>query len=522
MRWVFVLFLFTFTLIAQEKKKIHIRHTDLIKGGSKLGYQRLLGNVLIQHKNLILESDSAYFYSGANKMKAYSNVYLHQADSLSLYADSLLYDGDSEVAKAFGDVVLESDSLILTTEELRYDRLHKKFYYPNSGTVKDSTNTLESVEGFYELEKKQFYFYQDVHMYNENYDAFTDTLLYYTEDKIAYFYGPTDIIHGKDSAFAGQGKYYSEKGILYASISSQAVYDRQTIKADSLFYDKVKKVGEAWNQVELIDSTQKTIIRGDYSYFDNKNKHSLFTKEPYMTQVNEGDSLFIHGDTIYAKQTKDSSRTVYFYPDVKIFSEELQGKSDSLIYQEKRSELRMKGSPVIWMTDGHQLTSDTILIKISQKEKKVKEIHLLNHAIMIQQDEYDTTATQFNQVEGRKMVAYFKDNELTYIQVDGNAKAIYYLYSQDTIDPLLHGINKISCGAIRIDFAAKKVRKATFFIQPEAEVYPPHMLPQNVRRLKTFFWRNDEKPLSKEDIFSSSLPLDSLYPSLKKNKILPQ
>ena len=217
--------------------------------------------VIIEHKNLTLESDSAHFYSKDNKMTAYSDVYIHQADSLKLYADSVLYDGNSEQAEAFGNVVLENDSLILLTEEVRYDRVREKFYYPNYGEVKDSANTLTSIEGIYDLQKKAFNFYGDVHMYDENYDIFTDTLLYTTDDKVAYFYGPTDIIHEADSAFAGQGKYYSQQGILYTSLSAQAVYDQQTLKADSLYYDKEKKIGEAWRDVVLIDSAKKN----DYS-----------------------------------------------------------------------------------------------------------------------------------------------------------------------------------------------------------------------------------------------------------------
>ena len=226
----------------------------------------------------------------------------------------------------------------------------------------------------------------------------------------------------------------------------------------------------------------------------------------------------MHGDTIYARENKDSSQVVQFYPDVKIFSLELQGKCDSLTYKEKYNFLKMKGNPVIWMTDGHQLTADTILIKISQKEKNVEEVQLIDHASMLQQDENDTSATQFNQVEGRNMYAYFRDNKLTHIKVDGNAKAIYYIYSQDTIAPILTGINKISCGSIRIDFTEEKIQKASFFAQPEAEIYPPKMLPQNARKLKSFFWRGTEKPLRKEDIFIPSLPLDSLYPSLNIKK----
>lgn len=500
-------------LFSQETKKIEVRHVDLMKGSGSSDLQRLLGNVVIRHKNLILESDSAYFFPKSNKLKAYSEVYIHQADSVRLYADSVYYDGATELISAFGNVLLENDSLVLTTEELYYNKAQEKGYYPDKGTIRDNVNILKSIEGTYFMADKRFDFVGDVHMYNDQYTIFTDTLHYETTQKVASFYGPTDIIRGSDSAFAHKGRYYSVEGILYTSFLERAIYDKQSLKADSLFYDRFSERGEAWRNVVLKDSTKTTLIRGGYLNFDDRSKKAWVTQEPYMTQTDGTDSLFVHGDSIFAVQQIDSTRMIRIFPDVKIFSEDLQGKSDSVTYRESEGLLRMKGFPVIWMGSSRQLTSDTVLVKMSKHTHQIEEIQMINNAMMIQQNVQDSAA--FNQVQGRNMYAYFRDNKLSHIKVDGNAKAVYYIYTQDTINPVLTGINKIVCGSIRIDFSEKKIQKATFFREPDAEVYPPKLLPPSVRRLRGFLWRMGERPETKRHIFDPSIPLEALYPSIR-------
>jgi hypothetical protein len=40
-----------------------------------------------------------------------------------------------------------------------------------------------------------------------------------------------------------------------------------------------------------------------------------------------------------------------------------------------------------------------------------------------------------------------------------------------------------------------------FVNQPDGQTYPTSKLPENVRKLRGFKWREEERPKSKEDIF---------------------
>lgn len=45
-----------------------------------------------------------------------------------------------------------------------------------------------------------------------------------------------------------------------------------------------------------------------------------------------------------------------------------------------------------------------------------------------------------------------------------------------------------------------KIENITFFESPKGETYPEDKLPENVRKLRGFIWRGDERILSKDDV----------------------
>jgi lipopolysaccharide assembly outer membrane protein LptD (OstA) len=61
--------------------------------------------------------DSAYTYTGTNRVDAFGRVHIKQDDTLHLYADKVFYDGDISFARAWGNVKLINKS---TTILYRY------------------------------------------------------------------------------------------------------------------------------------------------------------------------------------------------------------------------------------------------------------------------------------------------------------------------------------------------------------------------------------------------------------------
>ena len=114
-------------------------------------------------------------------------------------------------------------------------------------------------------------------------------------------------------------------------------------------------------------------------------------------------------------------------------------------------------------------------------------------AFIIDQDD----SSRFNQVKGKKMICYFRDNELYKINVYGNGQTIYYAKDEDAYI----GVNKAESSDLIIFMTNKKLEEIRFLKQPSAILYPLDKAPKEELLLKDFKWLVDVRPLEMEDIF---------------------
>ncbi len=165
---------------------------------------------------------------------------------------------------------------------------------------------------------------------------------------------------------------------------------------------------------------------------------------------------------------------------------------DSLTFVTKDSVLNLYQSPVIW-SGKNQLSADTI--RLFTVNKQVSKMIMYSTAFIISRDTLDN----FNQVKGKMMTAFFKDNKLTRINVEGSAESLYYVRGEDH---LLIGVNKaISSSMIIYMDDQQKVKKITWIQKPTNVLYPERELPADEKRLRDFKWIETGRPLNKADIF---------------------
>ena len=150
------------------------------------------------------------------------------------------------------------------------------------------------------------------------------------------------------------------------------------------------------------------------------------------------------------------------YYGCRIFSEDLQAKCDSLSYSFQDSVIRLYKAPVIW-SEENQLTSDSMAI--FTKNQKTDRLELYNSAFVASQ--VDTI--RFNQIKGRSLTGYFKNNELYKIDIKGNGESIYYLLDGDDIA----GINQSKCANIEVFVEKGKITEIYEFQSPEGFIDPP-------------------------------------------------
>jgi len=474
--------------------RVQLIHADETRGERRQGKEirRLLGNVNLEHDEVLIFCDSAHMIVASNSFEAFSNVKINSGDTLFLYGDYLRYNGNTRLAEVFFNVTLIDDSTVLTTQQLNYDRNSGIAYYPKDGRIVDQNNELTSKSGYYMTEEKKAHFRKDVVLVNPDYIMRSDTLVYHTETQVSSFFGPTTIVSDDTFIYCENGWYDTKNDIAQFNMNAYIISGEHNIRGDSLYYDRNNESAKAFDNVVIVDTVQNVVLKGNYSEYYKHLGYTFITDIPVAIFIEKGDSLYMHADTIRTLFNQDQEiEKVKAYYKVKFFRGDLQGSCDSLVYKMSDSLIVMYRDPVIW-TGESQLTSDSIHIKTDGEA--VETLTLFNAAFMINRED----SLQFNQVKGRRMTGYFNDGSLDYIVVVGNSETLYYVKEEDGN---LIGINKAVASRMRIEMEESKIRKIFYFEKPEGTMFTEKELPAPQRVLPGFDWMDAERPKVWTDIF---------------------
>tara|TARA_X000000368_G_C23044138_1_gene718366 strand:+ start:800 stop:2374 length:1575 start_codon:yes stop_codon:yes gene_type:complete len=516
-----ILFLLFFNLIFSQEKKI----IEIIEAGSfdrneetNPGANILKRNDKIRvhlfHDGMNIYSDYALFYKKTNSFKASGNVVVLQGDSINLLSNYLDYDGNVRKIIATGNVDFSNSNTNLKTEILFHDRNAKEFFFERGGVIKDSITTIKSSEGKFFQENSKYTFNKNVEITNPEYYIESNKLDYYTISEHAYFFGPTSI-EGKDyDIYCEKGFYDTKKKRGFFTRNSKINYNNRIIEGDSLTFNDNQEFASATKNIVLTDTINQTIIKGNYAEVFQAIDSAMITKKSIAIKMIEKDSLFIKADTLFAIGPPEN-RIIKGRYNVRIFKENLSGKSDKIIINQKNGLTKLlrneiserqkqiltineiaKINPIIW-NGASQMTGDEIHIIRDVKTNDLDSLKILNNAFIIEKDTLGEN--NFNQMKGIKLFGKFHENELKTIELIQNTEMIYYLYDEKTKD--LIGIDKAICSSIIMEIENNNIKEITFFTNPEGEVYPEEEMESNLKVLNGFNWRIKEKIETKEEIF---------------------
>lgn len=495
-----LLLLTSWVAYGQKPSKITVQQADFGKYSKALGENiyRLIGNVIFEHDGALMYCDSALMNDETNSVEAFGNIHIKMSDTLNLYGNKLNYYGDTRTAEVIDKVKLIDRETILNTDRLLYDRNTQIASYIAGGRIISKENRLTSKKGYYHTDVKQFFFKEDVVLNNPKNTMKSDTLMYNTVSEIAYFLGPT-IIKGKNNnnyMYCENGWYNTKTDFSRFSKNALVVNGNQRLTGDSLYYDKANDFGKAYKNVSITDTVNKVIIHGDYAEYSKGKGYSMVTGRAQAILIDAKDSLFLHSDTLYTTLDREQkTKDLFAYHHAKFYRHDLQGASDSILYRFGDSTILMYKMPILW-TDNNQLTADSIHIITSKKE--VKQMMLYNSAFIISKD----SIASFNQIKGKNMIGFFKDNNLRQINVTGNAETLYFVREDDKT---LIGINKAVAGKMRIYLKDKKIQGITYIENPTATLYPEKDIKPQELQLKNFRWYGDQRPKNKTEIFDWKL-----------------
>jgi lipopolysaccharide export system protein LptA len=483
----------------------------------------LKGNVIMQQQNTLIYCDSAVQNVLLNQVETFGNIHINDNDSVHAYSQYMQYMGDTKVATLKKRVKLTDGKGVLTTEALEYNVGSNIGTYLNNGKVVNGESVLTSKEGIYYANTRDVFFQKRVKLVDPEYTMTTDTLRYNLNTEIANFLAPTIIKDERSTIKTRRGMYDLKKGKAIFTDRPEIRDSTQLVYADSIAYDKITGAGRAIGNVEYRDSAQGIAMFAGATDFNNDSKTVTSYYNPLLVLKQKNDSLFVTADTLHSaylqsdstkpKNPADTIRYFTAFHHVRLFSDSLQSKCDSLYYSGIDSVFRFFAEPVIW-TQGSQISGDTIFL--ATKNRKAEKINVNENAFTINR----TADGMFNQMKGNELTGQFIEGSIDFLRVKGNGENLYYLQDEDSA---YVGVNYTMADAIVMRFANKELKRVTWFNSVTGTTYPVMQLPEDKKELRNFKWLETVRPKSVKDIWADwdkiQKPLEDSIQSTDEEKI---
>ena len=501
---------------------------ELAPGAEKLiynketGEHRLLGNIHITFQSNTIYCDSASYFEKSSILKMYSNVHLNKRDTLNLYCDSLHYDSKTRKAKLWGNVRIRDRDFKITTDSLEFDSKNDVAIYRNGGRIESTLKkeTLHSKSGYFHPKTKNITVSGSVLFKNETSTMYSDSLRYNYSTKKAYFYGSTKILRtDKTKIICKKGWYKmdTEEGVLQHNASISKVH--QFISGDSLYINELKGVSIGKGNIYFSDNQKGMGFTGEVFYSSKKNNKSYLTGKAIVEYKLKDDTLFIHADTLFTFSDSTEQLTlVKGYHKARFYSHKTQGICDSLTYKRNIGVLEMFTQPIVWSNKA-ELKGETIQIYL--KDSILERAEIQAKATVI--TEVDSMKL-YNQVGGKNIIAFFNsENELTKIDVNGNAQTIYFpeetIKKDSIIEIQRKGMSRLYSSDIKIYVDSNEFSKVVYLDQADGVFYPMEKINKEEQFIVGYSWNPSLRPKNKRDLIPTLIvkPKDVLK-STKKSK----
>lgn len=518
--------------------------------------------VIIQQDTIRIFADSALYFGAERRSDLFGNVALENgarrlftqqldydmANKIAIYrSGALLTDGETQLSSRFGYYYVDDKEIFFKNEVLIIDpeftlRTDTLAYQTETSIARFLAPTLISMRGakiyteggyydtendFAEFDKNPQYERGEqkgraqIIRYNGATRMFSligeaeirerDQLM--TGDEVRY-YADT-----KDAEMIGNGYYrdstqevrserivYNEDAKRYR-LSGRSIVSNppNLIEADSLDFNDLLGAGLALGDVIWRDTSADFSIfaaRMDYNkqseYLHATGGFGARAGRPVLKTLLEGDTLYMSADTLLAFKPDSTSdgKTLLAYRDARIFKSNLQGVADSISFNSVDSIFRfypIRSKPLLW-ADTSQFAGDTILMRL--KDKRLDRIWMRQNAFLINSED----EIMFNQIKGRNCTAYFDENQLRQMWVEGNAQAYYYALDERKA---YVGLNETECSEMRLYFQNNQVEGIRFYDEPKGKFTPMKDAGTGeTRKLEGFNWFEAQKrrPRSIRDI----------------------
>jgi lipopolysaccharide assembly outer membrane protein LptD (OstA) len=340
--WIIILFFLIYNAYAEP---ILLKNADeLIGQQTEIANQRtLMGNVILQQKNVVVKSNQAIQYINENKFLLNGNVVITQ-DSLILKSETILYDGNTYIAISnkqvelsdgkkfligdrgkystqtmianfYDNVKLEDDSLVVYADNLIYDRKTAESFAEGNVIIKSKyQNVFAQADSVFNYSINNSTFAKSnsvLFQIDTNNDLTIDTLTIKSDSILAnrnediyYFYDNVEIVRNSLKAVAQQGIYYkeNEKIILYNPNLELKTHSILWLDSTQLHADSIE-ISLKDNKLHKINSYRNCI---HISHNDTLN--------PVRIDQLSGNEIiiYIENDSLNKIESIENAKSVFF------------------------------------------------------------------------------------------------------------------------------------------------------------------------------------------------------------------
>lgn len=300
-------------LSAQEEKQDSVvwlmsaksaRTVDL--EGSR--YRKVIGPARFLHNGTFLLCDTALWNMETKIIDAWGNVSILQ-DETVLTSEKLTYLIEQDLAQFRGSVVqlTDKDHNTLRTRHLDYNTKDSVAVFMNGGAMRDKDGQIiESRNGTYDSKIKRFTFTNDVNMFTDSIFVKTRSLVYESDLNLATFGAGTNAWQDDNMLSSEKGWYDRGKEVFFFNDDVHVMTPDQEGWCDSLYFYRMTSDVEMLSRAQITDTTRNVFaLAGRIVYEDTLSKVTLTRKPAVITQTEETDGTV---DTVYL----GSEKLVYY------------------------------------------------------------------------------------------------------------------------------------------------------------------------------------------------------------------
>lgn len=555
--------LLLFSQVTQEKQEDRLVRLIEAKSAEKKTidvkeYRKVTGPAQFLHNNALIICDSAIWDMQLNTVDAIGNVKIIQNQTI-LLSDNIKYIADRSVAEVRGKLVelVDRDSNRLRTRYLDYFTKDSLAMFYNGGSmVNKKGNTIESLNGYYYGKLEKFLFQVNVQMETDSVLLTADSLAYLANQEKAIFLSNTYAWQNDGFLFARGGWYDRKAELFHFTKDAYIKTTNNEIWADTINYNRNQAEAELFNNIQILDTAQSSIIFADYGRFKQKPFKVLLTNRPsvasYTVEDGVADTLFFAADTIkyytfprnevdstiiaqsesrFIQSKKDAIGEMYrkvIIPQKPTKIPLQKGEKDSLNNKDTLKQtidttsikffyanknIRFYRSNLQGTCDSLLFNSIDSLIRLFKdpviwsdknqftsdsaqvviSNRKLSKAELNSSAFVVIQED----STHFNQIKSADVVAFFKSEKLSRFDSFGGVSILFF-FKEDSV---LTTMNEKECKAMSATFTEdKKLERIRYFEAVRSNAYPLYNLEKEKQKLKGFRWLDSKRPKSRFEV----------------------